>query len=98
MFKRFTDRAAAKVTIFVDGRSLKANATDSVTAAMLGEGIDSCRTTTVSGRPRAPYCMMGACFDCLVIIDGRGSRQGCMTRVRCGMSVETQFGKRELGR
>jgi predicted molibdopterin-dependent oxidoreductase YjgC len=98
MFRRFTDRPAAKITISVDGKSVSANATDSVAAAMLAAGIGTCRTTPVSGQPRGPYCMMGVCFECLVIIDGKGSRQGCMTRVRAGMRVETQSGKRELGR
>jgi predicted molibdopterin-dependent oxidoreductase YjgC len=42
--------------------------------------------------------MMGVCFDCLVIVDGKGSRQGCMTRVADGMRVQTQDGKRQLGR
>lgn len=98
MFRRFTDRTAAKVTILVDGKSVAANATDSVAAAMLGAGIEKCRTTPVSGQPRGPYCMMGACFECLVVIDGKGSRQGCMTRVHAGMCVETQTGKRNLGR
>ena len=98
MFSRSTERAAAKVTILVDGKSVTANATDSVAAAMLAAGIGTCRATTVSGEPRGPYCMMGVCFECLVIVDGKGSRQGCMTRVRDGMRVETQGGKRELGR
>ena len=39
----------------------------------------------VSGAPRAPYCMMGVCFDCLVTIDGVGNRQGCLVPVREGM-------------
>ncbi|RDJ93162.1 (2Fe-2S)-binding protein, partial [Lacticaseibacillus rhamnosus] len=54
--------------------------------------------TTVQGASRAPYCMMGACFDCLVTIDGVGNRQGCMVKVVSGMRVDTQHGKRELGR
>jgi sarcosine oxidase subunit alpha len=41
---------------------------------------------------------MGVCFDCLVTIDGVGSRQACLVPVREGMSVETQQGKREAGR
>jgi predicted molibdopterin-dependent oxidoreductase YjgC len=98
MFSRFTDRAAAQVTIEIDGKSIVANATDSVAAAMLAAGIGTCRATAVSGAPRGPYCMMGVCFDCLVIVDGKGSRQGCMTRVADGMRVQTQDGKRQLGR
>lgn len=98
MFKRFTDRQTTNVTISVDGTPVTAKATDSVASAMLAAGMQTCRTTAVSGLPRAPYCMMGVCFDCLVVVDGVGSRQGCMTRVRDGMRVETQRGKRELGR
>ncbi len=74
-----------------------ARAGDSVAATLLAAGVDHCRTTPVSGAPRAPFCMMGVCFDCLVIVDGVGNRQGCMVRVREGMRIETQQGKRELG-
>ena len=98
MFRRFTDRPAPDVVITVDGARLTAKATDSVAAAMFAAGMASCRSTVVEGRARGPYCMMGVCFDCLVVVDGIGSRQGCMTRVRDGMVIETQDGRRELGR
>jgi sarcosine oxidase subunit alpha len=65
---------------------------------MLAADIDHCRTTPVTGAPRAPYCLMGVCFDCLVTIDGVGSWQSCMVLVREGMTVETQVGRREAGR
>lgn len=98
MFSRSTDRPAGKVHLTIDGKPVVANAGDSVAAAMLAAGVDACRATPITGAPRGPYCMMGVCFDCLVIVDGRGSRQGCMTRVRDGMRVETQNGRREIGR
>jgi sarcosine oxidase subunit alpha len=65
---------------------------------MLVAGLGRFRTTPVSDSPRAPYCLMGVCFDCLVTIDGVGSRQACLVPVRAGMAVETQLGKREAGR
>ena len=71
---------------------------DSVAAALLLNGVRTCRTSVVGGEPRAPYCLMGVCFDCLVTIDGVGNRQGCQVRVADGMRVETQHGKREIGR
>ena len=99
MFKRLQpDTDYAEVTIFIDGRPFAVRDIDTVAAAMLGAGLDHCRTTPVSGAPRAPYCMMGVCFDCLVEIDGIGNRQACLVRVRDGMRVEVQRGKRELGR
>ena len=97
MFKRLAEAGAA-VAITVDGRPLQARAGDTVAAALLANGIGPCRTTPVSGAPRAPYCLMGVCFDCLVTIDGVGSRQACLVPVHDGMAVETQQGRREAGR
>ena len=97
MFKRLGDTGAT-VTLKVDGQPIRARTGDTVAAAMLAAGIDQCRTTPVSGVPRAPYCLMGVCFDCLVTIDGVGSRQACLIPVRDGMTVESQLGKREAGR
>jgi D-hydroxyproline dehydrogenase subunit gamma len=99
MFQRLPlNRAVPAVFISIDGRRIEARAGDTVAAAMLAVGVDYCRTTPVSGAPRAPYCMMGVCFDCLVTIDGVGNRQACLVQVRDGMEVELQQGKRELGR
>ena len=98
VFRRLPDPAAATVAITVDGVAVTARATDSVAAALLAAGHVVCRTTPVGDVPRAPYCLMGVCFDCLVTIDGVGSRQACLVPVRAGMSVETQQGKREAGR
>ena len=98
MFHRLPSAAAEIVTISVDGRPVAARKGDSVAAAMLAAGIVQNRTTPVSAAPRGPYCMMGVCFECLVMIDGIGSRQGCMTLGADGMVVETQLGKREPGR
>ena len=98
MYQRLPDVAGETVTITVDGAPVRANAGDTVAAALLAAGYDHCRTTPVSGAPRAPYCMMGVCFDCLVTIDGVGNRQGCLVRVRDGMAVALQRGKREAGR
>ena len=102
MFKLLPELAAssdatAPVGVTIDGRPYTARAGDSVAATLLAAGTVHCRTTPVSGAPRAPYCMMGVCFDCLVVVDGVGNRQGCMLRVRDGMRIETQKGKRELG-
>ena len=97
MFKRLPlEPGAGSVTIYIGGSAHTARAGDSVVAAMLAAGIDHCRTTPVSGAPRAPYCMMGVCFDCLVTIDGVGNRQGCLVRVREGMRIDVQHGKRDL--
>ena len=98
MFKRPPDDRRPVVRIVFDGRTIEAREGDSVATALLAAGVNVCRTTPVSNAPRAPYCMMGVCFDCLVTIDGVGNRQGCLVSVAEGMAIETQRGKRELGR
>lgn len=98
MFRRLPEEAGGAVRITVDGREITARDGESVAAAMLAAGFTAFRTTPASGAPRAPYCMMGACFDCLVAIDGVGSRQSCLVRVKEGMAVATQRGKREAGK
>ena len=97
MFKRLQSESSVEdVTVVVDGKRCAALATDTVAAALLASGLAHCRTTPVSGEPRAPYCMMGVCFDCLVVIDGVGNRQACMVRVREGMRIDVQHGKRKI--
>ena len=100
MFRRLPEAAigAHAVAIDVDGVRVEARAGDSLAAALLAAGRGTCRTTPVGGAPRAPYCMMGVCFECLVTVDGMGSRQACLVEVREGMRVETQRGAREFGR
>ncbi|KAB2847802.1 MAG: (2Fe-2S)-binding protein [Hyphomicrobiaceae bacterium] len=98
MFRRLPDAEGRTVTIHVDGERISARACDTVAAALLASGRDHCRTTPVSGARRAPYCMIGVCFDCLVTVDGVRNRQGCLVTVREGMAIETQNGKREVGR
>jgi sarcosine oxidase subunit alpha len=97
MFRRQPDDPRAVVRITFDGRAIEAREGDSVAAALAAAGVTACRTTPVSDAPRAPYCMMGVCFDCLVTIDGVGNRQACLVRVKEGMAVAMQRGKRELG-
>jgi len=84
------------VTVYFEGRAVVARAGDSLAAALLAAGVTVTRSTPVTGAPRGPYCMMGACFECLAVVDGRASVQTCMTLVREGMRVERQDGARGL--
>ena len=98
MFTRLPEaEVAASISLTVDGRCVRARPGDSVAAALLAAGFTHCRSTPVGGAKRAPYCMIGVCFECLLTIDGVGNCQGCLIRVREGMRVALQHGKREAG-
>jgi predicted molibdopterin-dependent oxidoreductase YjgC len=103
MFQRLPDTpqpaagSAGTIALQVDGRTYLAREGESVAAAIIGAGLSACRTTPVGSQPRGPYCMMGVCFDCLVVIDGRPNQQACMVTVRDGMRIERQQGARATG-
>ncbi len=63
-------------------------------AALLAHGVVVFRETAVSGAGRGAFCLMGVCFDCLVEIDGVGSRQACLVAARDGMVVRRMRGAR----
>ena len=99
MFRRLPDATnAAPVTITIDGERVAARTGDTVAAALMLSGARRTRVSPVSGEPRAPYCMMGVCFECLVTIDGIGNRQSCVIPVAEGMRIETQKTRREAGK
>ncbi|MCA1777425.1 MAG: (2Fe-2S)-binding protein [Loktanella sp.] len=77
---------ASRVVVTFDGVALDLPEGANLAAALLAAGVDHFRRTPVSGAPRGPFCMMGACFDCLVEIDGV-VRQACMIEVAEGMRV-----------
>lgn len=84
------------ITVYVDGKAISVHADDSAAAAALQAGLGFTRTSPVTGEKRAPYCLMGVCFECLMVIDGVPSRQACMVRVQPGMRIERQVGAREI--
>ena len=96
MFRRLPDLGGETLAFTVDGRPATGRTGDTVATALLGAGVLACRTTPVSGERRAPYCLMGVCFECLVVIDGVGNRQGCLVPLAAGMRVETQRGRRAV--
>ncbi|WP_286505651.1 (2Fe-2S)-binding protein [Variovorax davisae] len=96
MFRKINDAVSPLLTLTVDGQAVTAEIGETVAAVLLRQPMSASRTTPVSGSPRAPFCMMGVCFDCLAIVDGASSTQSCLITVREGMRVERQYGRRSL--
>lgn len=95
-FTRLPD-APRRVVIDFEGAPLEAREGDSVAAALLASGHVVTRATPVSGAARGPFCMMGACFDCLMEIDGVANLQACMVPVRDGLTVRRMARARSIG-
>nr|WP_286192692.1 (2Fe-2S)-binding protein [Stappia sp. BW2] len=75
-----------RVRVRFAGKDLMLRDGGNLAAELLAAGVLSFRQTPVSGAERGPFCMMGACFDCLVEIDGV-TRQACMSEVTAGMDI-----------
>ena len=93
MFKKLPDAGAATVTVLIDGKPFQAPQGSTAAAAALLAGETSTRITAVSETPRAPYCMMGVCFECLMEIDGAPNQQACLVPIVENMRINRQLGK-----
>jgi hypothetical protein len=96
MLRKLPDPAGGSVSVLVDGRPITVGAHDNAATAALLAGLGATRTSPVDGAPRAPFCMMGVCHECLMVIDGVPARQACLVPVREGMRIERQVGARVL--
>src|SRR5580698_9263410 len=79
-------RTGATIAIHFNDRPVEALAGETVAAALSAAGIVAFRQTP-SGAPRGLHCGMGACFDCVVTIDGRIGQRACLAKVADGMQI-----------
>jgi len=87
-FRRLAEQDRPRVSLTIDGRAAAALDGDTVLTAIL-TNARRVRLNEFDGRPRAGFCLMGACQDCWVRLgDGRRMR-ACTSFVREGMAVLT---------
>ena len=75
--------------IFHDGKPIRAHKGQSVAEALLEAGVDTFRITRNRAH-RGPFCNMGVCFECRMVIDGAPNTRACMTEAVPGRRSETQ--------
>lgn len=93
MFRKLNPPNVQQLTLSIDGQQVTAERGESVAAVLLRQAEPTCRNTPVHGSPRAPFCMMGVCFDCMATVDGAASTQTCLVAVEQDMCVERQDGR-----
>jgi len=82
--------AGRTIPIRYDGQPIEAIEGETVAAALTAAGRMQLRHTR-GGERRGLYCGMGACFDCLVTIDGRASQRACLAKVEAGQDIRSQM-------
>ncbi|GGC27334.1 hypothetical protein GCM10011504_01910 [Siccirubricoccus deserti] len=79
--------AGTPLRLRFEGREIEALPGETLAAALSAAGILAYRHTA-GGAPRGLYCGMGACFDCIVTIDGKPGQRACLVKVAAGMEVQ----------
>ncbi|RSD16829.1 (2Fe-2S)-binding protein [Amycolatopsis eburnea] len=77
------------IEITVDGERVRGVEGQTVAAVLLAAGRRSWRTTR-SGAPRGVFCGIGACFDCLLTVNGVPDVRACRRRAADGDEIRTQ--------
>ncbi len=78
--------------ISFDGSPLAVLPGQTIAAALIASGRTAWRTTRGEGRPRGLFCGIGACFDCLVTVNGTRSLRACLVPAAPGDVVRTERG------
>jgi D-hydroxyproline dehydrogenase subunit gamma len=85
--QRVLDQDRPELHFRLDGEALTAREGDTLLTAILAAGAGWLRESEFGDGRRAGFCLMGACQDCWVTVDGQGRRRACGTLVAPGMQV-----------
>ena len=80
------------VTIMVDGKEMQAKEGEMILAALIANGKIINRYTAKRKEPRGLFCGIGQCTDCAMVVNGKPNVRTCVTPVKEGMVIETQYG------
>lgn len=76
----------SKIPLTLDGRPMEAIEGETI-AAVISRSAENYCHVSVQGQHRSPFCGMGICQECRVIVNGR-RRLACQTLCQPGMIVE----------
>lgn len=69
-----------------EGRPLTGYAGETLASALLAAGVGAFGLSR-EGQPRLPFCNMGTCFECSLLVAGQGQVRACLTDLQPGLIV-----------
>lgn len=81
-----------KVQFQFDGQELEGYEGEPIATALKAAGVMVHRYTKKEHKPRGIFCAIGRCTDCVMIVDGVPNVRTCITPLKAGMKVKTQYG------
>lgn len=88
LLTRLGETGRRAVEILVDGAPVTAHAGDTLLVAVLA-ARGRLRLDELDGTPRAGFCLMGACQDCVLWTAAGEQLRACSTPVAEGMRIVT---------
>ncbi len=80
-----------------DGTEMVAREEGSIAEALIGNGVLAWRSTRFGDRPRGLFCGIGACYDCLIAVNGEPNVRACLAPLEPGDELRTQRGDGHVG-
>ncbi|MEO3473563.1 (2Fe-2S)-binding protein [Roseomonas sp. CAU 1739] len=84
---RLRDAQRPRIALTLEGAPVAAQQGDTLLTALLAAGAGHLRDSEFGDGPRAGFCLMGACQDCWVVVEGLGRVRACATLAQDGMEV-----------
>ncbi len=81
-----------KIKFIFDGKELEGCEGEPIAAALKAAGVMVHRYTQKEHKPRGIFCAIGRCTDCVMVVDGVPNVRTCITPLKDGMVVKTQYG------
>ncbi len=79
---------AERVRFTFDGAAYEGLAGETIAAALTANGVRALRKAR-SGAARGLWCGMGACFECVVTVDGKPEQRACLVKLADGQRIES---------
>lgn len=83
------------VTFTYDGKELTGFEGEPIASALKAAGVMVHRYTKKEHKPRGIFCAIGRCTDCVMVVNGQPNVRTCVTPLKEGMKVQTQYGVSE---
>lgn len=81
------DTFKEEITFYFEGKPLKAKKGQTVSAALMANGIKKFGLSRKLRQPRGLFCANGRCCSCFMTVNGLDHVLTCMTLVEEGMRV-----------
>ena len=81
-----------KIKFLFDGKEVEGYEGEPIAEALRANGLMVHRYTKNHHKPRGIFCAIGRCTDCVMVVNGVANTRTCITPLKEGMTVETQYG------